>query len=89
MRMGGIDEHLHSLYGVVFRAQQLAVMIGNLTPSLSTREGEMSECLVCLREGGTVAAIHAVYLTLMPQAVRLRHNLLHLAEGYSCSTAAA
>ena len=39
----------------------------------------MSECLIRLREGGAIAFVHAVYLTLMPQAVRLRHNLLCLA----------
>ena len=78
--MSGGNERLHGFYRVLFGAKQFAIVIGNLTPSLSTREGEMPECLIRLREGGAVAFVHTVYLTLMPQAVRLRYNLLCLAD---------
>ena len=74
-RMGGIDEASHRFLRIVFRAQQLAVMVTGVRVGLAERcavyKGEerrmaVLQGLICLREGGAVAGIHAVHPACMP-----------------------
>ncbi|MBR1717471.1 MAG: hypothetical protein IJ718_07650, partial [Paludibacteraceae bacterium] len=89
----GVDERLHGCNRIVLLAEQTAIVIASMRISTKGRcmkyEGEnlpypategsgFIQRLIGLCEGGAVAGVDAVHLSVMPEAVRLCHNLLRL-----------
>ena len=80
--MSGFDEDPHRFYGIIFRAEQFAVMVTGMGESTKWRSAmyEGVQRLISLREGGGIAGIHAVYLSRLPETVRLRNDSFRLTD---------
>ena len=83
MGMRGGDEDLHRFDGVLFGAEQFAVMIASMCKRSTKGRCTMYkgvQRLIGLCEGGTIASIYAVHLPFVPQAIRLSDDILRFAE---------
>ena len=94
--MGGIDEASHRFLRIVFRAQQLAVMVTGVRVGLTGRRAKYKgeerrmavlQGLIRLRQSGAVPFVHAVHLSCLPQAIRLCYYALRLfyRPGLACA----